>query len=297
MIARFLFPLFFLLTYINFSYAEILQSGRYEIVQSWSQEKNFNRPYWVKVPPTAKGKALPLFIFLHGNGGNAEKSQDIARRYRNISDEYIMVFAQGYKNSWNIVSERSKAPDREFIEAIVTDLISYSNVRAGDVTLMGSSNGAAMVNQIAIETRLDCFTHYITLVSQLNNWQHDGSAFKAKGDQNNYTKTALPLKGKFLMNISGVDDKLVPYLGGPSTGIRAKEGKLHFVNAERSAFLWAQHYGFTGNQLVEPNEESNIYDTYSYMDGVVVHYKMNKRAHNAGGALTEAMLEDFLSQK
>jgi poly(3-hydroxybutyrate) depolymerase len=205
-----------------------------------------------------------------------------------------MVFAQGYLKSWNIVSERSQAPDREFIEAIVTKLTEYSNVKDSDAVLMGSSNGAALVNQFAIETKLDHFSHYITVVSQLNAWQHDGTAFKAKGVDNNYTESVVPLKGKCLMNVSGVDDRLVPYSGGSSRAIRAKDGKLAFVDAEKSTYLWAQHYGYTGEQLSQPSESSEVMDTYSYLDGTVIHYKMNTRAHNAGGGLTEAVLLKFL---
>jgi len=196
--------------------------------------------------------------------------------------------------SWNIVSERSQAPDREFIEAIVAELAEYSNVKDSGAVLMGSSNGAALVNQFAIETKLHHFSHYITVVSQLNAWQHDGTAFKAKGGDNNYAESVVPLKGKCLMNVSGVDDRLVPYSGGPSKGIRAKDGKLAFVDAEKSSYLWAQHYGYTGEQLSQPSESSEAMDTFSYLDGTVIHYKMNTRAHNAGGGLTEAMLLEFL---
>ena len=270
-----------------------LESGSYTINQDWSQEQDYERSYFVHVPDGEE--PLPLFIFLHGNGGNAERSmQGFTRRYKELSKRYNMVFAQGYLKSWNIVSERSKAPDREFIEAIVTELAEYSNVKASGAVLMGSSNGAALVNQFAIETQLDHFSHYITVVSQLNAWQHDGTAFKAKGGDNNYTKSVVPLRSKCLMNVSGVDDRLVPYSGGLSKGIRAKDGKLAFVDAEKSSYLWAQHYGYTGEQLSQPSESSEAMDTYSYLEGAVIHYKMNTRAHNAGGGLTEAMLLRFL---
>ena len=155
---------------------------------------------------------------------------------------------------------------------------------------MGSSNGAALVNQFAIETRSDHFSHYITVVSQLNAWQHDGTAFKAKGSDTNYTESVVPLRGKCLLNVSGVDDRLVPYSGGPSRVIRAKDGKLAFVDAEKSIYFWAQHYGYTGEQLSQPSESSEAMDTFSYLDGTVIHYKMNTRGHNAGGGLTHAML-------
>jgi poly(3-hydroxybutyrate) depolymerase len=270
-----------------------LESGSYTINQDWSQEQDYQRSYFVHVPDSEE--PLPLFIFLHGNGGNAERSmQGFTRRYKELCKRYNMVFAQGYLKSWNIVSERSQAPDREFIEAIVEDLTEYSNVKDSAAVLMGSSNGAALVNQFAIEARSDHFSHYITVVSQLNAWQHDGTAFKAKGRHNNYTESVVPLKGKCLMNVSGANDQLVPYVGGPSKGIRAKSGKLAFVDAERSTFLWAQHYGYEGEQLSQPSESSEVMDTYSYLDGTVIHYKMNTRAHNAGGGLNEAMLLKFL---
>ena len=278
-----------------FVFASELQSGSYTINQEWSQEQDYKRSYFVHAPDSVE--PLPLFIFLHGNGGNAERSmQGFIRRYRELSKRYNMVFAQGYLKSWNIVSERSQAPDREFIEAIVTKLTEYSNVKDSDAVLMGSSNGAALVNQFAIETKLDNFSHYITIVSQLNAWQHDGTAFKAKGSDNNYTESVVPLRGKCLMNVSGANDQLVPYAGGPSKGIRAKDGKLAFVDAERSIFLWAQHYGHKGEQLSQPSESSEEMDIFSYLDGAVVHYKMKTRAHNAGGALTEEMLLGFLDQ-
>ena len=275
--------------------ASELESGSYMITQDWSQEQDFERSYFVHVPESEE--PLPLFIFLHGNGGNAERSmQGFTRRYKELCKRYNMVFAQGYLKSWNIVSERSQAPDREFIEEIVTELVEYSNVQASGAVLMGSSNGAGLVNQFAIESQLAHFSHYITVVSQLNSWQHDGSAFKAKGSDNNYTKSAVPLRGKCLLNVSGANDLLVPYAGCPSTGIRAKEGKLAFVDAERSTFLLAQHYGYEGLQLREPTESGERVDIFSYLNGAVVHYKMNRRAHDAGSGLTEAMLLEFLNQ-
>ena len=270
-----------------------LESGSYTINQDWSQERDYQRSYFVHVPESEE--PLPLFISLHGRGGNAERSmRGFIKRYKELSKRYNMVFAQGYLKSWNIVSEPSKAPDREFIEAIVAELAEYSNVKDRGAVLMGNSNGAALVNQFAVETKLDHFSHYITVVSQLNAWQHDGTAFKAKGRHNNYTESVVPLKGKCLMNVSGANDQLVPYAGGPSKGIRAKSGKLAFVDAERSTFLWAQHYGYEGEQLSQPSESSEVMDTFSYLDGTVIHYKMNTRAHNAGGGLNEEMLLKFL---
>ena len=49
--------------------------GENAIKQSWSQEKNYARPYWVNIPELDDGEVLPVIIFLHGNGGNARGLQ------------------------------------------------------------------------------------------------------------------------------------------------------------------------------------------------------------------------------
>ena len=159
------------------------------------------------------------------------------RGRKKIASQFILVFAQGYRESWNIVSERSKANDLGFIEAIVSKLSLFENVNPNHFTIMGASNGAALVNQIAIESQLSNIRNYISGVSQLNVWQYDGKNFKAKGVDNNYRKSVTPVTGKRLLNISGVKDNLVPYRGGTSKVIPAKDGKLAFAAAEESTFL------------------------------------------------------------
>lgn len=171
---------------------EELSSGEYFVTQSWSQEKEFKRPFYVSVPKVTDQPKLPVFIFLHGNGGNAKGSMNaFVKRNPAIAARYVLVVPDGYLKSWNIVSERSKADDRGFIEEIVKKLSAYHNVRKDNFTIMGSSNGAALVNQLAIECRLPNIRNYVTGVSPLNVFQHDGRNFKAKGDDNNYQEPSF----------------------------------------------------------------------------------------------------------
>ena len=278
-----------------------LTSGKYFVTQSWSQEKKYRRPYHVNVPKSRtlespdKLKRFPVFIFLHGNGGNAMSAmQGFMRRHERMVMHYILVFAQGYRESWNIVSERSKADDLGFIESMVQRLATFKNVAPDDFSIMGNSNGAALVNQIAIETSLPHIRNYITGVSQLNAWQYDGKHFKAKGDQNQYHAVAAPMKGKRLMNISGTEDKLVPYHGGPSTFIPANDGKLKFVAAEESIYLWAREMGYTGEKKTHPSSKAGRLEIFSYLNGDVVHYKVKQEGHGATRRVTEDQLMRFL---
>lgn len=281
--------------------ATALQSGQYFISQSWSQETNYKRLYIVNIPKNSErevsaGKKRSVLIFLHGNGGNAKGAlRGFLRRNKQIAAQYVTVFAQGYLQCWNIVSERSKADDRQFIEAIVKQLAACSNIDANNFTIMGTSNGSALANQLAIETQLPNIRNYITAVSPLNQLQHDGKDFKAKGIDNDYRSMAAPLIGKRLLNISGTNDRLVPYRGGTSQGIPAKVGKLKFVAAEESIFLWAKQMGFEGKKRNGPNKTVGNLEVYSYLDGDVVHIKVKNQGHNATSEVSEQQLLDFMS--
>ncbi len=275
-----------------------LTTGEYFITQSWSQEQVFQRPFYVSVPSVADQRKFPVFIFLHGNGGNGKGVMNgFLKRHPTMEKRYVLVFPSGYLKSWNIVSERSKADDRGFIEAIVERLLTYDNVQENNFTIMGSSNGAALVNQLAIESRLSNIRNYVTAVSPLNVFQHDGQDFKAKGDDNNYQAVAQPLVGIRLMNISGTEDRLVPYQGGLSRVIPAKDGKLGFVDAEESIFLWAKAMGYKGEKLRSPSSVAGKLEIFSYLDGEVVHYKVSGEGHGATHAIDEKTLLEFLENK
>ena len=192
------------------------------------------------------------------------------------------------------MSEFSDADDLRFIEAIVKKLAVYDNVQADNFSVMGNSNGAAMVNQLAIESELPNLRNYVTAVSPLNVYQHDGQNFKAKGPDNSYRVVATPMSGKRLMNISGTADALVPYHGGLSSYIPAKDGKLGFVDAEESIFLWARQMGYVGEKLSEPSSVEGQLAIFSYLDGDVIHYKVINAGHDASEAISEEVLLGFL---
>ena len=96
------------------------------------------------------------------------------------------------------------------------------------------------------------------------------------------------------MNISGARDELVPYDGGPSRVIPAKDGKLAFVAAEESTFVWARHMGYEGEQLTVPTKTSGDLEIFSYLDGDVAHCKVNNEGHGATHGISEEILLDFL---
>ena len=70
-----------------------LTSGGYFVAQTWSQEQNYRRPYLVSVPEDVHREKLPVLIFLHGNGGNAQGTMRGFMRHRGrIASRYVTVF-------------------------------------------------------------------------------------------------------------------------------------------------------------------------------------------------------------
>ena len=178
-----------------------LESGKYTIQQSWSQERNARRPFYVSVPRSQRNQPKrPVFIFLHGNGGNAQGAMNGFKRHRKriVSASISRCFRKAIEKAGTSSPSVPRRMILRFIESIVLKLAKFDNVDSNNFTIMGASNGSAMVNQLAIESRLPNIRNYISGVSPLNVFQYDGGQFKAKGERNNYRVADDPCKRQAL---------------------------------------------------------------------------------------------------
>ncbi len=101
-----------------------------------------------------------------------------------------------------------------------------------------------------------------------------GNGGNARGAMNGFLKqhptiaarnvTVFPDGHLKSWNISGTEDRLIPYQGGPSPVIPAKNGKL---------------------------------EIFSYLDGAIIHYKALGEGYGAVGAIDETTLVRFLENK
>lgn len=261
---------FFRLEKIN-STTNVLQSGvPLEVTQSWSQEQNYIRTTKVIVP--AASGCHPVLIALHGNGGNT----DYVNQY-NFLHQYIRIAPQGYQNSWNIDREASTAPDVEFIRDILLQLRTYANVDASRIVIIGSSNGAALINRLLIELNGALFQTAIKLAGQLNTHQYNNTQFWYDPTGGNAYDTPIePAQRRRILSIVGTDDAAVPYQGG--SGVIGYQ----FLDAQESLYLLAKQMGYTGPQLAENQgiqTDNQVYQ-YSYLDGNVVMVKLEGANHS-----------------
>ena len=85
---------------------------------------------------------------------------------------HILVAPQGYDSSWNIAKETSKAPDLDFIKKIILELKTFEKVDSNQISIIGHSNGAALINQLLIELESESFKKAVFTFCQLNTLQY-----------------------------------------------------------------------------------------------------------------------------
>ena len=256
---------------------KIVLENDFTITQNWSQETNFERPVKVAIP-NGSGP-FPVVIHLHGFGGTGNVN---AISYLN---NVIRVAHDWYQNCWNIGKEPSKAPDVDFNRKIIQYLKLHSNVDGSRITIIGSSNGGALVNRLMIELEDNTFHQGIGIVSNMITNMFDGTNFRYDSSSESmlYDEIIIPVTTRRMLTICGELDTTVPYYGG--TGVWQNQ----FYSAQESVYIWATHMGYSGSQISDvdgvPYSEYNDLLEYSYLNGDIMHYKHVGKGHNAGAGL------------
>ncbi len=245
------------------------------IRQDWHQEPDgFDREVFVRTPEKAGGK-VPVVIYFHGNGGLASKS---VRRFSYLKD-VLFLAPQGYERSWNIFGERSEAPDVEFLKQLLRRIpLNFPQADMQNLVLIGSSNGAGIINRIMIEMDEHPYRLVIQLVASLIEEQyHDGSFWASSKSTNRYDILRKPVTpGPEVLYFHGTEDKVVPYAGG----LRSR--KYPHVSAQDTAYAWAKAFGHEGPKIPDTKgrEVAKGLILYAYPDASVRHYKLTGSGHN-----------------
>jgi len=273
--------------------------GTFEItiVQSWSQETDYSRVTEVKVPATEAGVKLPVIIDLHGNGG-----QGNVGRLSYLGDNVIIAAPSGYERSWNVNAEKSKADDVAFLLELIQKVVEqHPAADANDVTLLGTSNGAAITYRMLIETGIDRpFHRAIPMVSSLISVQYnDGKFYAAAGPDtttNDYSVETVPVFADNFeyFHFHGTNDGALAYEGKcPGPGFLG--AGVCVVPAQETDFAFARAMGYTGAQIPDADGVSvgdNMVE-YSYLGGRVKHFKDIDGTHGStfGDPDTEAQVK------
>jgi len=221
-------------------------------------------------------------VCLHGNGGQATFAQ-----WKELWDKNLIVAPEGYDRSWNIYKEASKAPDVEFIEALIAKVgEEYPNADMDNVVLVGYSNGAGMIHRLLVESNPRPFHKVFPMASTLTTNQYNNGKFWKPApktsadceDGNIFDIEVTPAgPGPEIYTVQGTDDGAIPYTGG--SGVASNT----FLAAQDVLFLYAKTlFGYSGSQLSDSaGEETSVQDVlkYSYLNGKLNHYKVIGGTH------------------
>lgn len=270
--------------------AATLTTQTYTVTQTWDQETNYDRDVHIEVP--AGNGPFPAVILLHGNGGSGS---GFINAFNYLGTDVIRVAPDGYLNSWNVAFENSNAPDVDLISNILAFIKTFSNVDINQISIIGSSNGSAMLNRLLVELPTSSFNNAVNIVSpKVEQFYNNGTFFYDPTGGNAYDTTIVPASDRRILAVSGTADGAVPYTGG--NGVVGYQ----FLAAQNSIYYWAQLNGYTGAQLADA---SGVVDTtdpdvvkYSYLSGDIVHYKVINGTHGStgGNAQVKAIITEFL---
>ena len=121
---------------------------------------NLDRTYLYYVPANLPRNAPLLFAF-HGSGQNGEAMRDFTGfGFESLADQYgfIVVYPNGYQNSWNACRKYSASPaktlnidDVGFVRELVARFHTDYGINTSRVFAMGYSAGGQMAYRLAFE--------------------------------------------------------------------------------------------------------------------------------------------------
>lgn len=212
---------------------ELTETFEFQIAQEITGKK-IGRRVRIEIPSDFDpGKTYPILFLFHGMGGRIEGLSNYNQK-RGTSAESICrgncigVIPQGHLSPWNLPSWNlavqgvndgleSNADDVAFVEAIIKELSKYPQINTSKVFGIGYSNGAGMVQILAAES--DLFQGVAAFATNL---------IHGREPKNKEHKVMV-------LQFHGMRDLVIPYNGGLSI-----QGHV-FVDAEKSARIWAEH--------------------------------------------------------
>ncbi len=264
----------------------------FSIGQTWDQEpQGFDRPVYVSEPGSKRGR-VPVVIFFHGAGGNAGGQ---IKNWAQLFPDRLVVAPQGYRKGWNIQGEDTNAPDIEFFKAVIAELEKrYDYADMDNVSLIGSSNGAAYIYRIMIEVGEDLFRNAVPMVSSLLEVQYNSDTFwMPSGDTDHYDTEADPVGGRRILYLHGTEDRVVPFDGG-------LRGRFEHLSALETALIWAREQGYAGEDI-DRNDGKDLGDgltLYEYAGSNVTFVAVEESGHGLQPHRDAAMdyIQKFLNQ-
>ncbi|MBN1967357.1 MAG: prolyl oligopeptidase family serine peptidase [Anaerolineae bacterium] len=193
------------------------------------EHDGLTRTYRLYVPANHDAaQPVPLLFALHGGGGNSRSMERLTEGgFNRLADahDFLVVYPDGLNQAWNdgrlITGQASDADDVGFLLALLDDLATRYAIDPARVFATGISNGGAMSFRLAC----DAADRFAAVAPVAMNFPVE------------LARTCTPAEPVALLMITGMDDPIVPYGGGPIRVLFSTRGEV--MPAAESAAWWA----------------------------------------------------------
>ncbi|HWD69909.1 MAG TPA: PHB depolymerase family esterase [Solirubrobacteraceae bacterium] len=195
------------------------------------QSGGHTRTYLLYVPPgDLSSHPLPLVLVFHGAGDTASHTVD-ETDLPNIADQshnMILVFPQGYDDSWNegtgsSPAEQAGVNDVAFVATILRRVERNYAVDMRRVIATGFSNGALLTEYLGCT-----LSRELTMIAPVEGELPQATSAKCH-----------PPRPLTVFEVHGTADLAIPYSGGAFTGVGGAPGPP-VLSAPGSAARWAR---------------------------------------------------------
>lgn len=195
------------------------------------QSGGHTRTYLLYVPPgDLPGHPLPLVLVFHGAGDTASHTVDETDlpKIADQSHNMILVFPQGYDDSWNEGTGSSPAAqaginDVAFVATILRRVERNYAVDMHRVIATGFSNGALLTEYLGCT-----LSRELTMIAPVEGELPQAISVKCH-----------PPRPLTVFEVHGTADSAIPYSGGAFTGVGGALGPS-VLSAPGSAARWAR---------------------------------------------------------
>ena len=199
------------------------------------------RSYNYYVPSTWNiTQQVPLLFVLHGLTQTGSGVMDITG-FNDIAEEnnFIVCYPNGLNESWNANMNItfSSADDKGFLEALTEYFQVNFNTDPSRQYLCGFSTGGFMSHKMVCESS-ECYAAIATVSGNMSDTVYSN---------------CLPQGSPSVLHIHGTADAVVPYNGGPSTG----------VSVDEVMTFWQNHLTCSTNPVISPMPNTNLFDLSS----------------------------------
>lgn len=214
---------------------------------------NHDRNYLTYVPKKISSRP-GLIIAMHGTGMDAVRMRQWSGyELDKLADLYgfIVVYPDGYKGNWNdcrtnspFEAKKENINDVGFIEGLVNKLKKEQDIDPAKVFVFGFSNGGQMAIRLATE-RPDLITAICAISANLPTPE----TFSPAAKEGHTSKVML---------VTGTEDSINPYNGGPVTLFGLKKVGTA-ISAIATAEYFVQRNGITAEpeKLIVPRQKTN----------------------------------------